>query len=167
MNPETNPLGQLLVEHERVLADGLAEALTRSTAARYRCLERRVLHRWTQDVVRALIESTDHDPAMLVSHIEQLAAERIAAGFRLEEIQLALTLLERSCWHLLVAHLAAPELTWELARLTEAIGAAKDQLARRYVQALEAGGAKADPRPLCPAALFEALADSAEPFDRP
>ena len=167
MNPETNPLGQLLGEHEHALAEALAEALTRSSASRYRCLDRRLLRQWTGGAVRALIESTDRDPATMVSHVEQLTAERIAAGFRLEDVQLALTLLERSCWHLLVAHLAAPELTWELGRLTEAIGTAKDHLARRYVQALEAGGAKADPRPLCPSALFQVLADSAEPFDRP
>jgi len=91
MNPRTNPLAELLVQHQNVLADGLVEGLAQSSAQSYRNLDRDLLRERALRLVQALAQSAAGDPAAIVTHVRELAAQRMAAGFRLEEIHLALT----------------------------------------------------------------------------
>lgn len=97
----------------------------------------------TRDRVAALLDSVlaslhDGSPVAAARHAEAVARERFESGFGIEEIQVAFNLLEEAMWRFLVARGSGPEPAAELADdlglIGTVMGAAKDQLARTYVE---------------------------------
>lgn len=83
------------------------------------------------DKVLAATASRDLGP--IVAYAHRLAEERFAAGVDLSEVQTALNVLEEAAWMSAFASLQPDLLAGTLGLLSTVLGAAKDELARRYV----------------------------------
>jgi len=125
-----NDLRRILRENSRALADELAAQLTSRSTSHYREMDPRVLSVRCRMLVEALIRSTHEGPEHLGEFVAMIAGGRLAAGFKLEDLQAALRILEVRAW-LIVANGSTPEsLKANLTALNTAIGYARDELAR-------------------------------------
>lgn len=89
--------------------------------------------------VGALLDSVmasvrDGSPVAAVQHADTVARDRFTSGFGIEEIQVAFNLLEEAMWRLLVSQGSGQSLAVDLGLIGSVMGAAKDQLARTYVE---------------------------------
>lgn len=103
---------------EHYLADGLPRARER-------------LSRLLTLTIEAL-ESGSADA--MVHYAAEIARERFARGYRLDEVQTSFNILQESLWKQLLALLSRDELTHALGLVVAVIDLAKDTLARTYVQ---------------------------------
>lgn len=118
------------------LANAVLESLRSSHAPHYRTADVDVLRDRAEVLAERLVCSVTDESAALVNHVRRIAEERMDEGYALEEVQLALNVLEGEAWAVTVeaagAGAGAPELVAQLSLLTSVVGAAKDQLARVY-----------------------------------
>lgn len=70
----------------------------------------------------------------MVRYAEEIARERFARGYRLDEVQTSFNILQEALWKQLLALLGRDELTHALGLVVAVIDLAKDTLARTYVQ---------------------------------
>ncbi len=70
----------------------------------------------------------------VLEHATRIAHERFAAGFDLQEVQLAYNVLEEAIWKEIVAEVPPGELAEAFGLVSTVLGAAKDRLARAYVE---------------------------------
>ena len=75
----------------------------------------------------------DNDLIPMVNYAENLAKERFASGFDLQEVQVAFNVLEESLWKQLIKACPPAELAKALGLVSTVQGAGKDALAREYV----------------------------------
>jgi hypothetical protein len=71
--------------------------------------------------------------APIAAHAEKIAKERYASGFDLQEVQMAINVLEEAIWKHIIKEIAPSELAQALGLVSTVIGATKDTLARTYV----------------------------------
>ncbi len=121
------------------LADFVADALLTSHAPHYRASIAARTRERCRRLVEAFAASLAGQPSALAIHVQAIAAERWAEGYALEELQLALTLLESHVWRLVVERSAARDVVRHLGIVTTTIGSAKDALARAYVERASSG----------------------------
>jgi hypothetical protein len=69
----------------------------------------------------------------ITSYAEKIARERYHAGFDLQEVQMAINVLEESIWRRIIGEMSPSELAQALGLISTVLGAAKDTLARTYV----------------------------------
>lgn len=69
----------------------------------------------------------------IVSHAEQIATERYAAGYDLWEVQTAFNVLEEAIWVRIFKSCPPDELANALGLVSTVLGAGKDTLAGKYV----------------------------------
>jgi hypothetical protein len=74
------------------------------------------------------------DLGEVVAYAERLAAERYHSGYGLNEVQAACNVLEESVWTCVFAELNPSAHAAVLSVVSSILGAAKDALARRYVE---------------------------------
>jgi hypothetical protein len=128
-------LNTLLNEVRDDLDQVVCEQLQSSHAPHYRTADPRVLADRSARLVDAFTRSADDNPAHLLNHVRRIAEERISEGYHLHEIQMALNILEREAWQLVITRVAERDaLVEQLGLVTGIIGAAKDQLARVYLE---------------------------------
>ncbi len=131
-------LRDLLGERGEDLAATVFERLRASSADHYRNADESLLLARCRRLVENLIEALHDTPARFLEYIAGITSERIAEGYRLDEIQRALSILETEAWRICAHQPWDKEQTLrELGTVTEAVGAAKDRLARSYVERLE------------------------------
>ena len=123
----------LISGHRADLAWSVTRRLMATDVPHYRELgPERVFDRATR-LVNALLESLADVPSSFVDYILEIASTRIGEGYFLQEMQVALSVLEEQGWQIIVAGFPCTEHATHLARLSGTIGAAKDALARAYL----------------------------------
>ena len=127
-----NDLSGLIKAEASAIADDLASELRQANAPHYRNAGEALLRRRCQCLVVAFLESCGGNPAPFESYVREITAQRMAEGYYLEEIQQALTLLERRAWQLAVDGSSVGNLVRHLSVITGTIGRAKDELARAF-----------------------------------
>lgn len=130
-------LFKIFHDSESDLVDDIIHQLRHSTSPHYMEIESDVLQQRVETLVAFFLLSLKETPDKFVKYITEMATERIAEGFSINECLMALRVLEEHSW-LLVAQLYPQQgLVKALSRVTGTIGAAKDQLAHVYVSHLE------------------------------
>jgi hypothetical protein len=119
------------------------QRLHHSTSPHYGRLDPGQLQERAAALVDAFLASVATRPAAFTDHITRITEERIAEGYFLAEIQSALSILEEGAWQLVVQQSAPADQVGQLSRITSIIGAAKDQLARVYLEHLERAESRA------------------------
>ncbi len=133
----TDCLYQLLLECENEFVNDIMTHLRQSTASHYVAEDYDRLQRRVQKLVAYFVMSMREHPDRFVDYVAEMARERIAEGYTLQEILLALRLLEEKAWRLTIESLVQPALVPALCRVTGTVGAAKDGLAGIYLGHLE------------------------------
>ncbi|MGE0453647.1 MAG: hypothetical protein AB7O37_13025 [Vicinamibacteria bacterium] len=126
-------LGSLMAGARAELAQAVSERLGSSDTPHYRALTSDELRSRVAQLVEAFVGGFT-DPEALGLHVRQLADERQHEGFRLEELQVALSALEECAWR--VAERAVTDvavLVPRLAAVSGSLGRAKDELARAFL----------------------------------
>lgn len=123
--------------HRQGLIDTLGRQIRLSTATHYLDAGAATLDERCEAVVDAMLRSLEEGPAHFIEHVRQVAVQRQAEGFRLSEVQLVLATLEEKLWCLACQVPAdTAGLVAVLARVSGTIGAAKDALARVFLDQL-------------------------------
>jgi len=130
-------LYQLLLDSENEFVNDILTHLRQSTARHYLAEDQDRLHRRVQKLVAHFVMSVHEYPDRFVAYVADMARERIAEGYALQEILMALRILEEKAWRLTIESLVQPALVPALCRVTGTIGAAKDELAAVYLGHLE------------------------------
>jgi hypothetical protein len=119
-----------------------AEAELTVRSPRYAGAPAAVLHERLTVLYSRLVESLEQCTLVpLLDHASAVAAERFHGGYDLSEVQKAYNALEEAIWSRVLAEGTPEHYAVVLPWVSAAIGAAKDELARRYV--LLAAGAHA------------------------
>jgi hypothetical protein len=136
-NPVVARYASLVRDHEARLVEALCTQMRCSTASHYRDSAPALLRVRCQAVVEAMRRSLELGPACFIEHVRQVALRRQAEGFRLSEVQLVLAALEEQLW-LLARQLPTDVegLLAVLARVSGTVGAAKDAMARVFLDQL-------------------------------
>ena len=128
-------LNQLLAIRMEAILHGALSAMNRSHLKHYEAsgasCTREQLAACLNLIQQSLAEK-HLDP--LTAHIEKVAKERFAAGYDLSEVQTAINVLEETIWKAIVEHVGTKDLATSLGLVSTVIGAAKDQLARTWVE---------------------------------
>lgn len=127
-------LHALMVRHEQDLADTECDRLRRSDLPHYRTLDPDRLQERCRGLVAAFVASLAGRPTLLGDYLEKVAADRVDEGYFLQEVQNALNFLEERGWQIVAAETPAPDQVAQLGVVTQTIGAAKDRLARVYLE---------------------------------
>lgn len=134
LNSSMPSLGPVLASAGRDLLTTLERRLDSEAAPHYRDLEAAQRHERCERLVGAFLEATvSGTPWAFAEHVRRITDERIAEGYHLSEIQLALSVLEARAWQLAVEGSRPQELVRNLAFVTNLVGQAKDELARAYL----------------------------------
>jgi hypothetical protein len=127
-------LYRLLLEHETDLVNEVQRELMHSTARHYRDLEWETLLRRVEGMTAHLLMSLRETPVLFVDYITEIATRRIEEGCGVDEILMAMRILEERVWPIVEQGVPLTELARALAQVTGTIGAAKDQVAVIYVE---------------------------------
>ena len=141
MSTQTDVDPLIEAEAEGILADALASA-TSARLSHYREVgteETRKRLRALLDVTSASIRTRDVAP--VVAYAEEVARSRFAEGFRLQELQTAVNVLEEAIWNRIVSRLPPSEMAEALGLVSTVLGIAKDWFGSTFV-ALATEGAR-------------------------
>jgi hypothetical protein len=127
-------IAELYANRRDQIATRVAGQLKSSNAPHYRRLSVAELAQRADWLVDAFVASVAREPGRLAAYLEDVAEERREEGFLLGELQGALNVLEEIAWRLAVEHVPTEHQVEALSRVTTAIGAAKDRLARVYLE---------------------------------
>jgi hypothetical protein len=116
------------------IAARLAALLKSSNGHHYREPSLAAVTARARGLVEAFVASVARTPGRLAAHLEDIAASRVDGGFYLGEFPGALNLLEETAWRLVVDEVPPEHQIEALSRVTSAVGAAKDRLARVYLE---------------------------------
>ncbi len=126
-------LYELIGPHEQDLVDHLVRCLKSSTWPHYQEIDVDLLIDRSARLVEVFLVSLDEDPGAFVAYVRGIAEERIAEGYLLHEIVGALGVLERKAWQIVTAELPPQDQVVHLSRVSGTVGAAKNALARIYL----------------------------------
>jgi hypothetical protein len=122
---------------KEALVDALFKQLRRSSAPHYKRIKSEVLRDRCQKLVDHFLRSLKGVTASFTGYIEQMTEERLTEGYFLQEMQLALNILEARLWQLAVDQSNIAALVPNLSLITTIIGGAKDRLAQIYLEHTE------------------------------
>jgi hypothetical protein len=127
-------LSQLLDTEQEKLVSALLSGLMASGASHYREVGDHALRARCERLINELGKAIRCRSGSFSDYIEGVARERIPEGYALEELQTALKILEREVWVRCARTLVdASELVEGLSLVATTISAAKDRLARIYL----------------------------------
>jgi hypothetical protein len=124
----------ILAPRAAALIDTITRELRSSDSPHYGALGREQLAARCTHTVEAFLEATTGEPLAFVRYIEGLDEERIDEGYYLEEVQRLLNALRDHAWELVAAHSPPARLAADLGVVCRTLGAAKDRLARVYLE---------------------------------
>lgn len=130
-------LYKIFHESEKDLVDDVIHQLRHSTSPHYMEIESNILQERVESLVAFFLLSLKKKPDPFVKYVAEMASERIAEGFSINECLMALRILEERSWLLVAQFVPQQGLMKALSRVTGNVGAAKDQLAHVYVAHLE------------------------------
>jgi hypothetical protein len=133
-----------LSQRENTLITKLVSRLRMSAAPHYQDMDIGLLEQRAARVVEAFILSLAENPDAFVEYIRDIAEERISEGYLLGEIQFALNILEESAWQIVVGDIHPNDHVFHLGRISGTISAAKDALARIYLNHMVIARAEVD-----------------------
>lgn len=122
---------------EKDLVNDIIHQLRHSTSPHYLEIESDILQQRVETLVAFFLLSLKETPDHFVKYVAELATERIAEGFSINECLMALRILEEKSWLLVAQFVPQQGLVKSLSRVTGTVGAAKDELAHVYVAHLE------------------------------
>ncbi len=143
------------------LGSRLAAALLAHDAPHYRDTPAAELRGRCDRLVAALVESLRRGGAEpFVGHVRSIVEQRLAEGFRLREVQQALSSLEELLWPMVAgAGGDTAIVVRRLAVVTGILGRGKDELARAFLEQLE----RCDARATALQSRLDALFSGTEP----
>jgi hypothetical protein len=128
-------LHEIVAAEERELAERLFHRLRRSGQVHYERAADVLLRERCERILRELVGSLRDSPSRLRNYMLEIAAQRIAEGYRLKELLTALAFLEKDVWKLCAREVEdRDELLRSLATVTTTIGWARDALAEAYAE---------------------------------
>lgn len=116
------------------LTEAVSTGLRNADAPHYASIDAGALDERCHRLVDAFLASMAGSPAVFVEYVRGMTVERIGEGYYLREIQLALSLLESRAWHFVAERSNAASVVRDLGVVTATVGAAKDELARIYLE---------------------------------
>lgn len=122
-----------LIRADTTLPEQLMGDLRTALAPHYQQADRELLLRRCRALVDAFLEAAHGDAAALARHVRNITEERIGEGYYLSEIQRALNALEARAWEAAVNGSNVADLVSHLTLIRDAVGQAKDNLARIYL----------------------------------
>jgi hypothetical protein len=122
-----------LIRADTALPELLMGDLRTALAPHYQQAERELLLRRCGALVDAFLEAARGDASALAVHVRNITEERIGEGYYLSEIQRALNALEARAWEAAVNGSNVADLVTHLTLIRDAVGQAKDDLARIYL----------------------------------
>lgn len=122
-----------LLRADPALPERLMGDLRTSLAPHYQQADRELLLRRCRLLIEAFLSTADGDPNALARHVRKITEERIGEGYYLSEIQRALNALEARAWDAAINGSSVADLVGHLTLIRDAIGQAKDDLARIYL----------------------------------
>jgi hypothetical protein len=148
-------LGSLMAAARAELEESVAARLRATDMPHYRALGPDELRSRVAELVEAFVGGFA-DPEALGRHVRRLADERQHEGFRLEELQAAMSALEERAWQVAERGVTdAAALVPRLAAVSGALGRAKDDLARAFLERSLAAERRASALELRLADLFK------------
>ena len=124
----------LLRAHADEVVEQSVEAVLGSKLTRYVSSGRDVLRGRLAALLEVLAAGIEaRDAAPMVAKVSEIAGERYADGFELQEVQCAINVLEASVWQLLARELPVERFAEAIRAVSTILGLAKDALARSYV----------------------------------
>lgn len=130
-------LHQVFVENEKDLVRDVMQQLKHSTSPHYTELEWDVLHQRVESLIAYFLVSLNETPDQFVKYIAGITEERIVENYSITECLSALRILEEKAWIIITREIPQQDLIRALSRVTGTIGAAKDVMAKIYVEHLE------------------------------
>jgi len=158
-------LVDLLSTRAVALGAGLEVALLAEDAPHYRGAPPGVVRARCDRLVTAFLEAVRASgPDPFVRHVRAIAAERAAEGFRLREVQLALSALEAQVWPIVAAEGDKDTVVGRLALATGIVGRGKDELASAFLEQKQRAESHAAALAQQLDALFQGTESVQEPF---
>lgn len=133
----SSPLLDSLSKREKELSDEVFSRLRSSRGSHYQKMDEGLLRKRAENLVDSFLHSVKGKTPVFVDYVGEIAQERIAEGFDLQEIQAALQFLEEKTWQLVEEDIPQADQVSCLGRVTRIIGTAKDQLAQVYLERME------------------------------
>jgi len=135
----------LVASRADALGSSLAASLLAHDAPHYRETPAAELRGRCDRLVAALVDSLRRSGAEpFVGHVRSVVEQRLAEGFRLREVQQALSSLEELVWPMVTAAGGdTATVVRRLAVVTGIVGRGKDELARAFIEQLERCDARA------------------------
>ena len=130
-------LYRVMLNREPELVDEIHHQLMHSNALHYKNMGDKLLLHRVESLVAHFIVSLRENQDHFINYVSEIASERIHEGFRLAETLMSMRILEERLWLITVEDMPMDGRVQALARVTNTIGAAKDQLAEVYVENAE------------------------------
>jgi hypothetical protein len=135
-------LKDLIGQHQETLTTHVVDRLRSGDLVHYGQVDPPLLRERVGRLVAAFLDSLAGEPAIFVDFVGQLAEERLAEGYFLDEIQAGLNLLdERSC-DIVMRRADEGRIDDDLLRICRTVSLAKDALARTYFRRKEEAEAR-------------------------
>ncbi len=132
---ETPSVAELLAEERGTIVAAAAAAIARSRVRHYEATGAAVVVDRLETFYGLVVDAAaSRDLGDVVAYARALADERFVAGYDLCEVQTALNALEEAAWSRIFARLRPDRVGEPLAVVATVFGAAKDALARQYVE---------------------------------
>lgn len=126
---------EFLAERGAAILDVAVSDLDRSRVRHYASTGHEETRRRLARLYDALLcTAATNDLGEIVAYAERVATERYRSGYGLSEVQTAFNVLEEAIWESVFAELNPSAHAEALSVVSTALGAAKDALARRYVE---------------------------------
>lgn len=133
----SDQLHRVFVENEKDLVRDVMQQLRHSTSPHYTTLDDDVLHQRVETLIAYFLISLKETPEQFTKYIGGIAEERFVENYSITECLSALRILEEKAWLIIVREIPQQDLIHALTRVTGTIGAAKDLMAKVYVDHLE------------------------------
>jgi NAD(P)-dependent dehydrogenase (short-subunit alcohol dehydrogenase family) len=153
---DASATAQFLAREREAIVTAATEALGRTAARHYVAAGAGVRQQRHEALLDHVIQALeDRNLRAVVAYAERIAQERFEAGYDLAEVQAAFNALEEAAWSRVFALLEPSQFADAIGLISTVVGAAKDALARRYVNLASNAHAPA----LDYGALFRGLQD--------
>jgi hypothetical protein len=131
---DASATARFLVAEREAIIGAATEALGRTAARHYVAAGAGVRQQRHEALLDHVIGSLEErDLQAVVAYAERIAQERFESGYDLAEVQAAFNALEEAAWSRVFAVLEPSRFAEAIGLVSTVVGAAKDALARRYV----------------------------------
>jgi len=129
-----SPLLDLLDRHEPAILSESFEGMTRCRLARYEAAGAEETHRRLARLFALLRDAVrERDLEPVLAYAREIARQRFAEGFDLQEVQSAINVLEECVWRRVVKEVPPDGLAEALGLVSTVLGVCKDTMASAYV----------------------------------